>query len=202
MKIYKNIFQEIISAGNLFQAWEEFKKGKQSKPDVAKFERDLEENLFSLHRNLAAKTYKHGPYKAFYIQDPKQRLIHKATVRDRVLHHAIFNKLNPIFEPTFYCHSFSCRKGRGTHKGVDELEAMLRKVSANGTRACFALKCDIKKFFQSVEHGKLLSILATRIKDAEAMWLLEEVITSFTRQFQRERERERAYQLAVCRLVI
>ena len=114
MKVYRNLFGEIISLENLFQAWEEFRKGKQNKPDVQSFERHLEDNIFNFRRDLVSKIYKHGSYRSFYIQDPKQRLIHKATVRDRVLHHAIFAKLNPIFEPTFISHSFSCRIGKGT----------------------------------------------------------------------------------------
>ncbi len=89
------------------------------------FERHLEENLFALQRELAAGTYRHGLYSAFRICDPKQRQIHKATVRDRIMHHAVFSNLHPLFEPTFIAHSFSCRKKKGTHKAVDALERML-----------------------------------------------------------------------------
>ena len=196
MKVYRNLFGEIISLENLFQAWEEFRKGKQSKPDVQRFERHLEENILALHRELAAKIYKHGPYRSFYIQDPKQRLIHKATVRDRVLHHAIFTKLNPIFEPTFISYSFSCRVGKGTHKGVAAATEMLRQVSRNGTKTCFALKGDISKFFQSINHARLLEILARRIKDLDVLRLLNEIVsTPIEYSSEREREREREMRL-------
>lgn len=84
MKIYKNIFQEIISLENLFSAWDKFKSDKRNKRDVQQFEWNLEQNIFQLRRDLANKIYKHGPYARFYIRDPKQRRIHKALVRDRV----------------------------------------------------------------------------------------------------------------------
>jgi retron-type reverse transcriptase len=179
MKIYKNVFEKIIALDNLFLAWDEFKKDKKQRKDVQKFEWKLEENIFELHRNLKAGKYRHGTYTSFFIQDPKQRHIHKATVGDRVLHHAIFKVVNPIFEPTFISHSFSCRVGKGTHKGVDNISSMLHSVSGNGFKPCFALKCDIKKFFDSVDHNVLVGIIQKRIKDKKAMELLEEVIESF-----------------------
>ncbi len=102
MKIYKNIFEQIISLENLFLAWDKFKSDKQKKRDVQRFEWRLEENIFKLHRDLKYKRYKHGKYASFYIQDPKQRHIHKAAVRDRLLHHAVFAVLNPIFRTDLY----------------------------------------------------------------------------------------------------
>ena len=134
MKIYNNLFDQIISPENLFSAWDAFKSDKRNKRDVMAFECHLEENIFQLHRELKNKTYKHGPYTGFYIRDPKQRHIHKAIVRDRVLHHAIFSVINPIFEETFIPTSFSCRIGFGTHKGVNTLEHMARAITKNSTR--------------------------------------------------------------------
>jgi RNA-directed DNA polymerase len=179
MKVHKNIFARIITPENLFQAWEEFRRGKGTRKDVQAFEWQLEQNILSLCRDLRNRTYRHGEYSAFSICDPKQRRIHKATVRDRILHHAIFKVLNPIFEPTFIAHSFSCREGKGTHKAVDALEIWLRKVSRNNRKSCFALKCDIHQFFASVDHAILLSILSKKIKDADAMRLLIEIVESF-----------------------
>ncbi|OGJ57867.1 hypothetical protein A3H22_01985 [Candidatus Peribacteria bacterium RIFCSPLOWO2_12_FULL_55_15] len=172
MQVHRHLFERIISKENLFTAWEEFRKGKQGRKDVQEFERKLEQNLFRLHRGLVAGTYRHQPYSAFIICDPKQRRIHKATVRDRILHHAVFTVLNPIFEPAFIAHSFSCRKGKGTHKAVDALDRMLRSVSRNGTRPCFGLKCDIHQFFASVDHDILLGILEKRLKDEKTIALL------------------------------
>ena len=180
MKIYKDIFEKIISLENLFSAWDNFKKGKQKKKDVRKFEWELEQNIFQLHGELRRCAYKHSSYSSFFIQDPKQRHIHKAEVRDRILHHAIFTVLNPIFEETFFANSFSCRIGKGTHKGVIALEKMIRKESENYSKDCYILKCDISKFFDTIDHQILINILRKRIKDKNALWLLREVIESFS----------------------
>lgn len=179
MKIYKNLFGRIASLDNLFASWDRFKSDKQKKRDVQEFEINLEQYLFQLHRDLVVKRYKHGAYTGFWIHDPKPRHIHKATVRDRILHHAIFRVLNPVFEPTFIAHSFSCRVGKGTHKGVAALNRIVRQVSRNGHRACFALKCDIQKFFNTVDHDILLHILSLRIQDTDTMSLLREIVASF-----------------------
>lgn len=179
MKIYKNVFDKIIAYENLFLAWDKFKQDKRKKRDVQRFEWCLEENIFALYRDLKNHRYKHGTYSSFYIRDPKQRHIHKATVRDRILHHAIFQVLNPIFEPTFIHRSFSCRVGKGTHKGVGALEEMMRKISGNAHKPCFVLKCDIRKFFGTVDHNILLALLTKRIKDIDAIRVIKEIITGF-----------------------
>ena len=179
MKIYEELFWLIISPQALFKAWEIFKSDKRNKPDVAEFEMHLEQNIFELYRDLKNGTYQHGPYKGFWIHDPKVRRIHKAIVRDRVLHHAIFKSLNSIFEPTFIPNSFSCRVGKGTHKGVEKVTEMIRAESRNNTRPCYALKCDVRKFFNSIDHTVLLEILGQRIKDEKVMSLMSEVVDSF-----------------------
>ncbi len=180
MKIYNKVFERIVSLDNLFSAWNSFRSDKGNKPDVLRFEWQLEPNIFQLHRDLRAKRYCHGSYTSFFIHDPKQRHIHKATVRDRIVHHAVYNILTPIFEPTFIAHSFSCRENKGTHKGVAAVEAMIRSVSRNGTCPCFALKSDIQRFFFRIDHALLLTILERRLQDEDVMWLLREIIGSFS----------------------
>lgn len=180
MKIYKNLFNNIVSAKNLFSAWDKFKKGKRDKRDVQVFEWNLEKNIFRLHREIIGKTYKHRPYYSFKIFDPKPRNIEKAEVRDRIVHHAVFQVLNPIFEAGFISSSFSCRVGFGTHKGVHFLQNAIRKASKNGGVPCFALKCDIKKFFDTIDHDVLLAILKRKIKDNDTIWLLKQIISSFS----------------------
>ena len=191
MKIYKDLYWLIISPKTLFHAWEVFKADKKNKLDVMDFELNLEKNIFDLYRDLKNETYKHGLYKGFWIHDPKLRRIHKATVRDRVLHHAIFNVLNPIFEPTFIPNSFSCRIGKGTHKGMKKVAEMIRTVSQNNTRKCYALKCDIRKFFDSVDQDILIKIIEKRVKDKKVNSLLRTIIFSYFTTYERERERER-----------
>lgn len=183
MKVFDDIFNEIIAPEKLFAAWDAFKKDKQQKQDVLHFEWNVEENIFNLHRDLRYGRYKHSPYTSFYVQDPKRRHIHKAIVRDRVLHHAVFTALNPLFEPAFIANSFSCRVGKGTHKGVEKLSQLVRAVSKNYQKPCFALKCDVKRFFATVDHYLLLAILHKRIKDENAIELLKEIIYSFSSEF-------------------
>ncbi len=198
MKIYKDLFDKIINLEHLFLAWDEFKKGKGTRPDVIDFEMNLEKHIIDLHHDLKNTTYKHAPYAGFYITDPKRRHVHKATVRDRILHHAIFNILNPIFELTYISYSFSCRLRKGNHKGVQAMSKMLKKESKNNTTECYVLKCDVKKFFDSIDHEVLLSIISKRIKYSEVVKLLTEIIEShksdeFESGISREREREREY---------
>jgi len=178
--MFVSLYKEITSTRNLFQAWKEFRKGKGNKKDVFEFEYHLEQNIFQLHRDLRDKKYEHGPYKSFYITDPKRRHIHKALVRDRVIHHAIYKTLYPIFNPTFIATSFSCRIGKGTHKGVLWLDKAVRKVSKNYTKPCFILKCDIRRFFDSVDHNVLIRILNKKIRDKETRCLLDEVVRGFS----------------------
>ena len=171
-------FSNIISLPSLFSAWRGFKRGKEKKLDVQRFAMALEENIFSLHRNLADGTYKHSPYDSFYVHDPKLRSIHKAEVRDRVLHHAIVRVIEPIFENTFIVDSYSSRKGKGTHKAVIQLRTFAKKLSCNHTKTVWALQGDIRKFFDSVDHNILLTFLQERIQDKKLLSLISNIISS------------------------
>lgn len=177
--IHDNLFEKIISLENLFLAWREFRRGKRKKRDVAEFEFNLEDNLFALHETLRNKTYQHCKYTAFNVCDPKLRRIHKATIGDRVLHHAIFRILYDIFDGSFIHDSYSCRTNKGAHRAVNRLETFLQKESGNNHRNIFALKCDVRKFFDSIDQDVLLGMIKRKIKDSDAIWLLEKVIKSF-----------------------
>ncbi len=137
------------------------------------------DHLFDLHRTLRDKTYRHGAYESFVITDPKRRLIHKASVRDRVLHRALYRKLYRFFDHTFISDSFSCRKNKGMHKALDRFRAFAWNVSRNHTRICWVLKCDIKQFFASIDHRILLAILNDHTVDQNILWLLGKIIESF-----------------------
>ena len=169
----------LISIENLFQAWNEFKKGKRRKKDVQVFERRLEDNLFDLYLRLKDKNYQHGKYKSFYVNDPRRRHIHKACVADRIVHHLLYKYLYELYDKTFIFDSYSCRLEKGTHRGVKRLFLFIRKVSKNYTNYCWALKCDIKKFFATVDQGILLNLLKKKIEDINILWLLGKVIESF-----------------------
>ncbi len=170
---------EVGSLENLLNAWEEFLRGKRGKPDVQDFKLRLMDNLMELHDDLIWKRYQHGGYKAFKIQNPKPRGIHKASVRDRLVHHAIYRVLYPEFDKRFIHDSYSCRRGKGTHKAMDRFRSKAYEVSQNHTRTCWVLKLDIRKFFASIDHRIFENILANAIADEDLLWLTNEIIDSF-----------------------
>jgi len=144
------------------------------------YKRRLEANLFELREELTSRRYRHGAYEPFTVYDPKQRRIHKACVRDRVVHQAFVNVLEPLFEPDFIHDSYSCRVGKGTHAAVRRLRTFLLSESRNHRWTAYALKCDVRKFFDSVDHAILLLLLERRVHDSRMMDLLERVIVSFS----------------------
>jgi len=169
----------IISLDNLLEAWQEFLKGKRNRKDVQEFELNLMANILSLHKDLIDKTYRHLDYHAFNISDPKPRNIHKASVRDRLLHHALYRQLYPFFDRTFIYDSYSCRIDKGTHKAMNRFRELAFRVSKNHTKTVWVLKCDIKKFFASVDHSIIKKIINNYIPDQDIKWLLWQVIDSF-----------------------
>ncbi len=164
---------------NLLDAWGEFAVGKRGRADVQEFELHVMDHLLELHKELEEKTYRHSKYESFVIVDPKRRVIHKASVRDRVLHHTLYRMLYPYFDRTFASDSFSCRDGKGMHKAIDRFRVFAGKVSQNHTRTCWVLKCDIRQFFGSIDHRILMRIFKQNIPDEDILWLLEKIIESF-----------------------
>ncbi len=177
--ILKYTYNDIISLENLLEAWKEFVSGKLARKDVQEFERNLMANIISLHRDLATKYYSHTAYEAFKISDPKPRDIHKASVRDRLLHHALHRKLSPFFTKKFISDSYSCQIGKGTHRALKHFGQFTKKVSRNNTRTAWILKCDIKKFFANIDHKILLTIVDKYISDQNIRLLLTKIIGSF-----------------------
>ena len=173
------MFDKVISLENLFDAWTEFKKDKNNKKDVAEFEIGLEDHVFELHDDLKNGIYKHGAYFSFFVNDPKRRHIHKAPVRDRLLHHAVHRIIEPPWNKAFIFDSWSSRITKGTHAAVRRLQDLALRLSHNYTRTLWVLKLDVKKFFDSVDHEILLNILARKTSDKRLMDLLREIIESF-----------------------
>ncbi|MBP6908750.1 MAG: group II intron reverse transcriptase domain-containing protein [Candidatus Pacebacteria bacterium] len=173
------MYDSITSLENLYASWREFQNGKRYKNDVAVFSRNLDVHIYNLHQELKGKSYAHSAYEAFKINDPKPRDIHKALVRDRLLHHAIYRVLYPFFDAKFIYDSYSCRMGKGTHKAMERFRVFSRKVSRNNTRTCHILKCDIRKFFASIDHDILKQILAKHVNDRDTLALLGNIIDSF-----------------------
>jgi len=171
MKTWKNLYPEICSYENLLLASRLAQRGKRFKPEVYSFNARLEENLIELQRELETQAWAPGPYRDFYVQEAKRRLISAAPYRDRVVHHALCNVIEPLFDATFIFDSYACRTGKGTHAAADRYTQFSR-------RARYVLKCDISRYFPSIRHDVLYGQLARRIADRKTVWLCEQVIRS------------------------
>src|SRR3989344_1516356 len=121
-------FEDVFSIDNLLLAWREFLAGKRGRKDTQEFSFNLMDNIISLHNDLANFTYKHGKYQAFRINDPKPRSIHKASVIDRLLHHAVYRVLYLFFDKIFASDSFSCRNLKGTHRAINRFRSLALRV--------------------------------------------------------------------------
>jgi len=160
-------------------AWQQFSRGKHSKIDVSKFELNLENNLCELSNLLISGRWRPDIYKEFSVCDPKLRKIHKASVRDRVLYQAVYRILYQIFDPSFIFHSYSSRNSKGVYAGINSLEKYISKVSKNHTKPCCILKCDIRKFFDSIDHNILFNFISKKISDKNLLSLVKQIICSF-----------------------
>ncbi len=176
---HQPLYEQMISLEHLFLCWEEYRRGKRKRKDVSLFERTIEDELFDLHEKLHSQTYRHSSYKTFTVFDPKIRSISKAQICDRLVHHVVANALKPLFEPRFYFHSYSCRVGKGTHVAINHLIRMLRKASKNHTLPVYGLKMDVKRFFDTVHHSTLKSLLRKQLNDPKVLNLIDLIIDSF-----------------------
>ncbi len=177
--MHTSLFEEIISLENLLVAWTEFKRGKTRKRETQQFQFYLEDNLLSLHQSLADRSYTHGNYEAFYVYDPKRRHIHKAQIRDRIVHQALVRIVYHLFDRRFIFDSYSCRIDKGTHAAVHRLEQFTRRATHNYTRKIFSLKCDVKRFFANIDQDILFSLIKETIEDKDTLWLIQQIIASF-----------------------
>jgi retron-type reverse transcriptase len=146
-------------------------KGKRGKRSAAAFEHQLADRLLQLQRALTDFSYQPGKYVNFLIHEPKQRLVSAAPFPDRVVHHALCNVIEPIFERQFIPDSYANRLGKGTHKAIDRLQAFARQYR-------YVLRLDIVKHFPSIDHEIMLGILAQTIAEDEILWLCERIINS------------------------
>ena len=171
MKTYKHLYPQVVALENLQRAYVQASKGKRRYGYVDRFAFGLERELFQLQRELQEKTYRPGPYHNFYITEPKHRLVSAAPFRDRVVHHALCNAIEPIYEWMFIYGSYACRVGKGQHRAADRYTEFCRKNR-------YVFKCDVEKFFPSVDHAILLDILRRRLKDKDLMGLVETILWS------------------------
>lgn len=171
MKRYGELYEQVCAFDNLLMAAQKAQRGKRTKRNVAEFNFHLERKLLGLRTDLLVKRWKPGPYISFFIHEPKRRLISAAPYRDRVVHHALCNVIEPIFERTFIHDSYANRMGKGTHRAVDRFTEFCR-------RNRYVLQCDIRKYFPSIDHEILYELIARKVKDADALWLVRMIIDS------------------------
>ena len=164
---------------NIFIAWCDFVRGKRKRCDVNEFALHLADNLHQLMRDLECGKYMHGPYEEYVICDPKKRFIHKAGVRDRVVHRLVYNALYGYFDKRYIYDSYSCRLGKGTHKAYERFRHFVNKVSKNYTKPCYVLKFDIRKCFESIDTSLLKEILTKHISDMKLLDLVFVIVDSF-----------------------
>ncbi len=161
----------MIDWSNLLLAFRKAAKGKRGKPSAAGFEHQVADRLLQLQRELTDFSYRPGGYVNFTIHEPKRRRVSAAPFRDRVVHHALCNVIEPVFESQFIADSYANRAGKGTHAAVDRLQEYARRYR-------YVLRLDIVKHFPSIDHAVLLSNLAGTIQETEMMWLVERIIHS------------------------
>ncbi|MBU0757565.1 MAG: helix-turn-helix domain-containing protein [Nanoarchaeota archaeon] len=159
-------------------AFKKARRHKTLKPYVIEFEEHLDKNLAQLRTELLFHTYKPRPLETFILRDPKTRKISKSDFRDRVIHHALCNIIEPLFDKKFIYDSYANRLGKGSINAIKRFEHFARKTSKNNTRDCFVLKADIKHYFDNVDHEVLISILQRKVKDDRILWLIRTILNN------------------------
>ena len=167
-----NLFEKICSIQNLHESFYKASKGKRQSAEYLKFRQNAGKKLEELRQVLLQGIYTAGAYRQFTIIDPKERVISAAPFKDRIVHHAIINVLEPVFEKQFIYHTYACRKGKGTH-------AAARYAFKCAKRTTYFLKLDVRKYFDSIDHSVLKKILCRIIKDSRCLELLFSVIDSY-----------------------
>ncbi len=189
MKTYKHLFEKFCSWENLEDAYLKARKRKSNNPKVQDFEEHWQLHLCSIMRELRSRIYKPEPLQKFVLRDPKTRVICVSQFRDRIVHHALVNILQPIFQPRFIHDSYASQKGKGTLPALKRFETFILKVSKNGrtvhgarnsnTVEGFVLKADVKHYFDTVDHGILLNLIQKRVNDEEVLWLVKVLLDNY-----------------------
>lgn len=189
MKTYNHLWAQLTSFENLRDAYDKAKQHKGGNPTVHAFSEHWTFNLALLRLELITKRYRPEPLTRFVLRDPKTRVIYKSQFRDRIIHHALVNILQPIYEPRVIYDSHASRKGRGTTSALERYQAFLRQVTHGGTQSPtgrnnndvigYVLKCDIKHYFETVDHDILIGILRKQIKDDDVLWLVKTILDHY-----------------------
>jgi RNA-directed DNA polymerase len=171
LKTYKHLYEKVHDFENLYLAYRKARKGKRGREQPAQFERVQEEELLSLQEELQTFSYKPGRYHNFFVHDPKKRLISAAPFRDRVVHHALYRVIEPIWEARFIHDTYANRVGKGTHRALDRAQEYARQYR-------YVLQCDVRQFFPSIDHAILRAELARLIRDENVLWLCDQILNS------------------------
>ena len=163
------MFETLISWENLLSAYRKAAAGKRGRADVAGFEHRLEERLLELQDELQSGAYRPGGYRSFFIHEPKRRLISAAPFRDRVVHHALCNLIEPVFERSFCADSFANRRGKGTHRALRQCQLLAR-------RHRHVLQCDVVQFFPSIDHAVLRAQIGRKVTDPRVLALIDQIL--------------------------
>lgn len=173
MKRAKFLFESIVEFDNIRLAWTKARRGKTFSYSVVKFRKSVDKKLSKITERLKSENPGFGKYRHFYISDPKRRLISAASFEERIMHHAVMNILEPVFERQMIFHSYACRKGKGTHAAIAYAYRQCRRFP-------FVMKLDVKKYFDSIDHGILEKLLARLIKDSRCLNILYKIIESYS----------------------
>lgn len=180
MKTHGYLFEQYVTFDALYDAYRAARKGKRTSPACLQYEQRLEENLIDLQNRLIWGEYRTGPYRYFYVEEPKRRritaLLH---FEDRIVQQAMHAVLEPLWERRFIADSYACRAGRGTHAAADKAQAMLRECLHRHGRI-YVLKADIAKYFASIDHGVLKRLVRRAIKCPRTLALLDDMIDSYS----------------------
>jgi RNA-directed DNA polymerase len=170
-RTYPDLWPRFLTWRNWLVAYHRCRRRKRFHPAAAQFDFDWEAGLLALRRELAEGTYRPGVYRHFTIHEPKTRLISAAPYHDRIVHHAIVNLLEPLFERRFMYDSYACRRGKGTHRAIARAQQYLRRYP-------WYLKTDIVKFFPSIDHELLLEVVGRVVTDPRVSELLRMLLST------------------------
>ena len=169
MKRFGNLWLRVLAFENLLLAYRKARKGKRTRSEVARFDLNLERELLALQRELYDRTYRPGTYRTFTIYERKSRQISAAPFRDRVVHHALLNLVEPLLDRRFIHDSYACRPGKGVHRAVDRYQGWAQRYA-------YALKLDVARYFPSIDHELLKAQLRRHLKDQAVLWLFDLII--------------------------
>ncbi|WP_035243981.1 reverse transcriptase/maturase family protein [Desulfonatronovibrio hydrogenovorans] len=170
-----SIYDEVADWDNLLLAWRKARAGKRYTDEVLRFSRRWEEGLLNIHNHLVWQTWEPQPLRTFCVYRPKLRLIEAPAFSDRIVHHALNNIVEPVFERRFVFDSYACRKDKGTHRAVSRIQRYLRAAHKLWGQA-YVLQADISKYFPSISHSTLLTLVERGVRDRRALKLWEKII--------------------------